>query len=160
MKKHELLPDTMTPEALAGWIQERFIEEYSEEKKEYYTPEEIQGFQKKATEKNIEIIQLTRLKKQLNELIKKGSDYLSIDIPKTDGIDMLTAARDYNTEQVEQGYYTESRKIYGIVSDETETLEFFDIEGDHVLDRSRPLSPREINEHIGLLAPSLRRASN
>ena len=155
--KHPALPETMTVEGLADYIKTRALEKYSEEQKVYYTPEEITDLERKISDKNREVLRLSSLQKTITDAIKKGSEDFEASIPETIGTDALKKGRDNLSQQVEKGYYTVERLVYGLIYDEDETLEFFDIEGNHIPERSRKLSAKEIDQHIGMFAKSLQK---
>lgn len=150
---HPSLPKGLTPEILANWISQNAKEKFSEEKKYYYTEEELQDFKNRAVNCGIEINSLTKLKKRIARLIDKGNlEYVQVDLLETTGIKSLKTQRENIEEEVERGYNIETIRIYGIPNSDTQMMDFFDIEGNEVAERSRSLSAKEIREYIGQFA--------
>lgn len=150
MEKHSALPRSITPEALAAWLQENFIDSYIHEVKTYFTEEEIDDMRKTLASKNIELVKLEQLKKEIADSIKKGSDGYSVDVPETIGIDSLRKGIEHLSMELNRGYLAEDVKVFGIPDVEEERIEFFDISGIHYPERGREMTKREINQYIGL----------
>lgn len=162
MQKHSALPKFTTPEALGQWLDENAAETFLHETKIYLDEDEKDDLRKKIASQGIEINQLNRLKKQLSESLEKGSQGYNVDMPETLGLKMIKKGRTNLEELLERGYNTETVRIYGVPDHESETMEFFDIEGNHFPDRSRTLSQREINLFIGPMfnSQNLRKNAN
>jgi hypothetical protein len=77
---------------------------------------------------------------------------LTEEIPETKGIKVLKDNREVCEKEVEKGYFVEEVRIYGIPNQETNTMDFFDIEGREILERSRQLSAKEIRDFFGMFA--------
>jgi hypothetical protein len=150
---HPSLPQSLTPENLGIWISQNAKEKFTEKKIIYYTEDELQDFKNKSIEMGIEIKNLTKQKKKFNALMDKGcEEYIQVDVLETRGIKALKASRELIEECVEKGYYETDIKIYGIPNVETKNMDFFDIEGNIISERSRPLSTKEIRDYLGQYA--------
>lgn len=157
--KHPSLPKSITPEVLGQWLVQNAKEKYTEERKHYYTEEEIQEFKDKAVKSGIDLNKLGRIKKKVIKLIEGGSiEHKVIDFPVTEGSKSLKAQREYCEQEVERGYRVEDITIYGIPNQDTCTMDFFDIEGNEIPERCRPLSAKETREYIGLFANTQKQA--
>lgn len=150
---HPSLPKSITPEVLGQWLVQNSKERFTEERKYYYSEEEIHEFKDTAVKSGIELNKLSRLKKKALKLIEGGTpDHKVIDFPETAGSKVLKAVRQDCEQEVESGYKTELITIYGIPNQETCTMDFFDIQGNEITERCRPLSAKEIREYLGLFA--------
>lgn len=151
--KHSSLPQSLTPELLGEWLVQNHKEKFTEEKRIYYTEEELNEFKNKAVSAGIEINNLGSLKAKVSKLLDNGSeDYIQIDILKTKGIKVLRRNREACEMEVERGYRVEEIKIYGIPNQETRMMDFFDIEGTEIPERARPLSAKEMLDYFGMFA--------
>jgi hypothetical protein len=146
---HPSLPKTLTPELLADWLKAHAKEEFSDEQKHYYSPEELSEFKDNAVKAGIEINKLGALKGLVDGLIGKGcEEHQYFEIPVTPGIDALKKTRHRNETCVETGYELNKVRIFGIPNQETKNMDYFDIEGNEITDRCRPLSTKEIREWV------------
>jgi hypothetical protein len=147
--KHPSLPQSLTPELLASWISQNAKEKFTEEKKYYYTEDELNEFKDSAVKSGIELNNLAEKKARLNKIFDNGTpEYINIDITETKGIKALKEEREANERQVERGYKVESIVVYGIPNQDTHYMDYFDIEGNEIPDRTRPLSAKEIREYV------------
>lgn len=150
---HPCLPKSIDKDLLPSWLKNNAKESYSEEKRIYYTEEEIQSFKDTAVSSGIEINNLLSLKASITKRIEKGDEEdLTIDIPSTLGVKGLKALREDCERQVEKGYRVVHIKIYGIPYQEENSMVFFDPDGVEFTDRTRPLSAKEIREYFGIFA--------
>jgi hypothetical protein len=142
--------ETMTVEARAQWIKEVSRETYTHTRKEFFTEEELAEKHKRSTDLTRDIIHLTDAKKLIMDAFTKGngSEY-DTTIPQTAGIKSLTEERDRLVREVDKGFIEHTFTIYG-VPNEDGMMYFFDIEGNEVEERARPLSIREKKETFGL----------
>jgi hypothetical protein len=106
--KHPSLPQSLTVELLASWIVQNAKEKFTEERKYYYTEDELNEFKDKAVQSGIELNNLAEKKARLNKILDNGTD----------------------------------------PNQETHNMYFFDIEGNEVPERLRPLSAKEIREYV------------
>jgi hypothetical protein len=132
---HPSLPKSLTPELLASWLQANAKEKFSEDRKIYYTDDELNEFKDKAVKSGIEINNLSSLKSTLSKSIEEGSEGYVLELPQTDGVKTLKARREYCEKEVEKGYRVETIKVYGVPSEETNCMDFFDIEGNIIPER-------------------------
>jgi hypothetical protein len=150
---HNCLPNSLTPELLGEWLVKNAREKFTEERKIYYSEEELQEFKDKAVASGIELNNLASLKARVSKLLDNGNpEPLTEEIPETKGIKVLKDNREVCEKEVEKGYFIEEIKIYGIPNQETNTMDFFDIEGREILERSRQLSAKEIRDFFGMFA--------
>ncbi len=147
--KHPSLPQSLTVELLASWIVQNAKEKFTEERKYYYSEDELNEFKDKAVNSGIELNNLAEKKARLNKILDNGTDeYINIDITETKGIKVLKEIREGNEKEVERGYKVYAIVVYGIPNQETHNMDFFDIEGNEVPERLRPLSAKEIREYV------------
>jgi hypothetical protein len=146
---HPSLPKTLTPELLANWLVQNAKEKFKDEQKHYYTEEELIDLKDAAVSAGIEINKLIALKGRICRLLDKGAvEYESLEIYETPGIKALKATREEKETEVESGYKLVSTEIFGIPNQDTKNMDFFDIEGNLIEERTRPLSTREIREYV------------
>lgn len=154
---HPSLPQSLTAETVGNWLTHNAKEKYTEEKRFYYTDEELLNFKNMAVASGIEINNLSSLKAKVSKWLEEGTDEteeeeLTLDIPVTSGIKQLKAKRELCEKEVEKGYRSENVKIYGIPNQDDNTMNFFDPQGCIYEERSRPLSTKEIREYFGIFA--------
>jgi hypothetical protein len=146
---HPSLPKTLTPELLANWLKQNAKEKFTDEQKHYYTPDELAELKDNAVTAGIEINKLGALKGELVKLIDKGcEEYKPYEIYETPGIDALKKTRQRNETAVETGYELVKLEIFGIPNQDTKSMDYFDIEGNEIPDRCRPLSTKEVREYV------------
>lgn len=150
---HPSLPKSLTPELLANWLTQNAKEKFREEKKYYYTEDELHEFKDSAVRAGIELNNLATLKSKVNKLLDNGcSEYIQVDVLQTKGIKLLKDDRENNEKEVEKGYRVDVIEIYGIPNQDTSNMDFFDIEGNEVTERCRPLSAKETRDYFGMFA--------
>lgn len=155
---HKSLPQELTLSELFEWLKRNSIEDFMDEIKNYFKPEEIAEFEHESSAAGRERNRIEAILKEVTTLIKKGNQdkdgeeaqTISIDIPVTIGMDLLDKQRRQNDDFVEKGYEIEEKRVYGIVNEADETVEYFTEEGVIVADRTRNLTPKEKMKYIGV----------
>jgi hypothetical protein len=152
-RKHHALPENiLTPESLANWIKEASRESFTDERKLYFTEDEISEMESQSTNIGRELIKLGDLKKLIVDKLTKGNDEdLEVTIPENTGLTELRSRREELDRKVEKGYEVVETKIYSIPNEDG-NMYFFDIEGNLVQDRTRRLSGREVRDIFGMFA--------
>jgi hypothetical protein len=146
---HPSLPHTLTPENLAAWLQQNSKERTTLNREYRYTEDELDHFKTRAMNCGIEINDLNDEKKRINELIEKGiSDFTQIDLLPSKGLKQLKIERLACEKEVKRGYQPESLTIYGIPNHDTHNMDYFDIEGNEIVERQRPLTAKETREYV------------
>lgn len=150
-RHHALTQEPMTPEQLATWIRNNSKEHFTHTTRNFFTPEEKSELQERATNNHREIIKLKDAKKLIDDAFVRGngSEY-EVTIPYTVGIKKLEEDRDRITREVEKGYSEEDKTVY-CIPNEDGRMYHFDIEGNLIDERTRPLSQREIRDYFGEL---------
>lgn len=152
MPKYQLIPPTLLPEQTEAWLRNSCKDSFNDEYKHIFEEGDLNEFARESSQRGGELIELDFLAKIVSEAIQKGTEGIVIDIPETDGVAFLKASRIALDKKVKNGYEMIQRKIYGIPSDETNEMVYFDAAGNIVLDRCRPLSAKEITDYFGLFA--------
>lgn len=148
---HPSLPKGLTLEELSLWLKNNAVEQFKDIQKRVYSEEELESYTKEATKSQIEINNIEDLKKKVIDLITKGTrDGEKIEIPSTEGVKFLKTVVRMNLDKVNKGYEEHELEIFGLPNHETEMMDYFDYLGNEIADRSRPLSAREIQKHIGM----------
>jgi hypothetical protein len=143
---------------VGNWLKNNAKEVYTEEKRYYYTEEELLNFKNTAVKSGIEINNLSTLKAKVSKWLEEGTDKveddddLTIDVPHTAGIKELKVRREMCEREVEKGYRSENVKIFGIPNQDDNTMNFFDSQGGIFDERTRALSMKEIREYFGIFA--------
>ena len=157
---HPSLPQSLTPESLASWLNQNCKEKFTEERRTSYTEDEMLDFKDRAMKAGIEINDLTEEKKRIVDLLEKGiSDYTSIDLLPSKGIKQLKIERTSCEKEVKRGYFAEKIVVYGIPNQDTKQMDFFDVEGNEIPERRRDLSAKETREYLaqlGMFNPNLK----
>lgn len=157
---HRSLPQGMNREEMAEWLKRNAVEEFLDVRKHFYTEEQLLEFKETATLSGREINRLSDLKDKIGNLISKGTgEVVDIEIPTTVGVKSLTTTMREHLDMVEKGYEEEEIRVFGIPVIESETMEYFEKDGTIMADRSRPLSAREIQKHIGMFSRSVANVS-
>lgn len=150
MRHHALNEAPNTPEMLANWIRQVSKESFTDERKVYFTEEEVAEMEKESTNIGRLIIKLADLKSYVVERLTKGTEEeVEVTIPGNIGLKVLTSRREELDRKVEKGFETIETKIYAIPNEDG-NMYFFDIEGNVFEDRTRRLSQRERSEIFGM----------
>lgn len=148
---HPSLPKGLTMHELGIWLETNAAEKFTDEQKRFFTPEEIKDFEHESSINGREINKLEDLIKEISAKAKKGNDQpFTFTLPVTIGTKLLTQHRRENDDYIEKGYEVIETPIYGIPNVDTHNMEYFDIEGNLVPDRTRPLSPKEKHQFVGI----------
>ena len=151
LERHPSLPAGMDAEQLAEWLRSSAVEVFTSSKETPLTPEEISGYEKEAVTSGREINRLEDLLAMVREHVKKGSsEKVRLVLPATIGIKNLSSVRRENEDMVERGAIVDEMQLFGIPNTQTEMMEYFDIEGNIIEDRTRTLTPKEKHTHIGM----------
>jgi hypothetical protein len=157
--RHHSLPQTMTPEQLADYIQSNRIETKNHVEKFPLTEEEKRDLAVKSSLASRAILRLENLLKEVSKLIKKGTPWntdlgtdgdhvpVPITIPPTAGIDVLKSNRQYADDQIEKGYREDVTPIYFVPWPEYEKILAVCIEGKEWSQYSRDMTPQEVKQH-------------
>lgn len=149
------LPPTMTPENLAVWIKDNSLTEIMHTDVHDYTEEEIEKFEHNATKYGISIKKLEQQKKDINDLIKKGTGKIDITLEETEGIDSLKKKRDALLDNVDRGFREDVTTLYQIPVPEEEQMMFFDIEGNVYEEHTKDMTSKEKEQYVGLFRQDL-----
>jgi hypothetical protein len=141
----------LTQDEFAEWIRMYSVESFEDSEKRYFSPEDISEFEHESSANGREYNKLSDLKKHLGELITKGiEEDFTFTIKATVGTKLLDAQRRQNDDLIEKGFEEIEIEVFGIVNQEDETMEFFDIEGKLITERTRSLTPKEKHKHLGM----------
>lgn len=161
--RHESLPQTLSPEKLAEWIQINKVDTFNHTEEIPFTEEEIQELEHKSSLASRAIDKLTGVEKYFKELIKKGTPFnedrgeyqpISVTIPPTKGVDALKANREFADKQIELGYKEDITHLYLVPNPEVSEMLMVDIEGQEWPEYSRNMTNDEINQFKPLLRGS------
>jgi hypothetical protein len=156
MERHRLIPKALLSEQIGPWLKNNAREKFQDEAKVIFSDEDINAFSRESSQKGGELMDLADIASIVAVALKKGiSEGLVIDIPPTQGTEMLNRERQELDKKVKKGYELVQQDIYGIVDEDTETMVFFNAMGEEIADRTRPLSAKEKSDYIGLFSRSL-----
>lgn len=157
---HSCLPQTYTKERLAEWIANNKIDTATHSEDFPLTEEEIKNFEHASSLASRAIDRLKSIEKYFKETLKKGTpwnidkddhDPVSVTIPPTKGLDVLTANREFADRSIERGVRTETTIIYMIPYPEQSMMIGVGIEGEEWPKFSRYMTNDEMNQHKPLL---------
>jgi hypothetical protein len=149
-RHHAIKSAPIMQEAFKSWLREVSRESFSHTSKTYFTEEEMAEKHRMSTDMTREIIILNDQRKMIVDAFTKGNtDELVVTIPETFGVKKLTEHRDSLVREVHKGYKEETMTVYGIPNEDG-MMYYFDVEGNEITERSRPLSIRDKREFIGL----------
>lgn len=147
--RHHSLPNHLTIDELAAYIKKVAVSKHTDTAKRYYTPEEVQDMEHESTNQGREMMRLEALVDIAKGAIKNGIDEeLTITIPVTAGTKKLGTFQVQNYQMVEAGFEEIEVDIFGIVNHEDETMEFVNLAGELLEERTRPLSAKEKKDHL------------
>lgn len=158
--KHPCVPQTMTPEALADWIQTQKVDVTNHVEQIPLTEEEIIKFEHDSSLASRAIDRLMEVKKHFDYLLKKGTPYdkaieqhkpSTVTIPPSKGLDALKANREYADQQITNGYKEEITALYLIPYPEQSRMIMVNITGIEWPEYSRDMTADEINQYKPLL---------
>lgn len=150
-KKSEFLPDFLSEESMQEWLRSSAKEKSTDERKHYYSEEEINEMSKESCVSGGEILSLEDILKQVKDFIENGSEEtVAIEIPMTAGAKALKEARKQRDLKVRKGFESVEQTVYGVVDDERETMRYFNEFGAEIFERERSLSAKEKRDYLGL----------
>lgn len=150
-ERHPSLPAGLNAEQLAEWLRNSAVDHFTDTRKTILTQDEIHAYEHESVLAGREINRMEDLLSQVRDHVKKGSEEkLKLVIPATVGIKQLTTNRRENDDMLELGAIEDKVELFGIPNAMTEEMEYFDMDGNIVADRTRKLSAREKHEHLGM----------
>jgi hypothetical protein len=130
---HPSIPQTLTPENLAAWIEKNHDRKFQHVEKTELTDETVRELEHKSSLASRAIDRLNEVKKQFMETLKNGTPEEDkpedVTIPPTKGLKVLTANREWADKQLEQGYSEDVIDIYMVPDPENSRMVALDIEG-------------------------------
>ena len=151
MEKSNFLPTFTSDEALAGFLSANAKEKFEDERKHYYSEDEINSLARESSVSGGEILALDEIFKQVKASVTKGNEEAyTIEIPATAGVEVLTQVRKDKDLRVRKGFETVKQTVYGLVDDTRETMRYFNEQGVEVEERERTLSAKEKREYLGM----------
>lgn len=130
MPRHQILPSTATPEALAQLIQRNKIETRIHIERIDLEKPEIKELEHKSSFAGRQMDKLKEQLKTVTELFKKGVETpYDLTITPTKGIDKLDENRKFADKCILLGYTEESITLYGLPWSEKDVIVYVDIEG-------------------------------
>ncbi len=130
---HPSIPQTLTPENLATWIEKNHDRKFQHIEKTELTEDVIRDLEHKSSLASRAIDRLNEVKDSFMETLKNGTPDQEkpedITIPPTKGLKALTANREWADKQLEQGFSEEIIDIYMVPDPENSRMLALDIEG-------------------------------
>lgn len=153
MKKNDFLPEFVSEDSLVGYLKANAKETFVDEKKHYYTEDEINEMARDSSCSGGEILALDDILKMVKTACSKGSEEgFTLDFPQTSGSEVLIATRRLKDIAVRKGFETQEQTVYGLLDDERESMRYFSADGAEIVERERALSAKEKREFLGMFA--------
>lgn len=158
--KHLCVPQTLSPEALADWIQTQKVDQENHIEQIPLTMDEIVELEHTSSLASRAIDKLLATKKYFDDLIKKGTSYdnatetyrpATVTIQPTKGMDALKANREFADKQITLGHKEEITALYLIPYPEQSKMIMVNIVGVEWPDYSRDMTGDEVNQFKPLL---------
>lgn len=158
--KHPCVPVTLTPEALADWIQTQKVDVRNHVEEIPLTEDEIVELEHSSSLASRAMDRLTEVKKYFEAYLKKGTPFdkateqnkpMTVTIPPTKGMDALKANREYADKQIALGHKQDVTALYLIPYPEHSRMIMVNIVGVEWPEYSRDMSADEINQYKPLL---------
>lgn len=153
ISKHYVLPNgfDLGSQELASWLATQSVQTFVDKKRDMFTPEDLQEFEHESSLNGREFNRLADMKSKVSDLCRKGTEVpVTIVIPATIGAKALEIQRRQNDDMIERGFSEEDVEVYSIPNVDGGTMEFFDADGKHYSDRTRPLSISEKHKYGGI----------
>lgn len=160
---HPSLPQSLTPENLASWIQDNRAEVYNHTEQVPLDEETTQALEHKSSMASRRIDELKEVEKNFKMFLQNGTPVdhntevaedqepkhlpHSITIPPSKGTKLLTKNREWADKQLRDGYKEEITPYYLIPFIEEEMLIAVDIEGREHAEYSRAMSEEDIEKY-------------
>lgn len=129
-KLHEALPQTMSPENLAIWLDENQIDKKIYTLKYDLTPEDIAMYEHKSSVASRSLDILDELSKNFMAAINEGTDEpRDFTVPDTKGTKVLKANRKFADACIRNGFSEQEVELFAIPHVEEKKIVFFDSEG-------------------------------
>lgn len=149
--RHALLPQHLNVADLANWLMTSAVDRFTDSQKRIFSPDDLTDFEHESSKNGREINRLMDILADAKDhIVKGGEEPLTLTLPPTAGTKKLDKFRRQNDDLIETGFELVEMEIFGIPNPENEMMEYFDIEGNHILDRQRPLSAKEKHTHLGM----------
>ena len=160
---HKSLPQTKTPEALAGWILDQQKDKIEHLEKFPLTPEEIQKLEHDSAAASSALYRLKDVEELFKSVLKSGTTVVhnekgepeyqpyDITIPPTKGTKSLEFNRKFADDQLKAGFRFEITNIYMVPWPEEGKMIGVEITGKEWPQYTRDMTTGEINANKPLL---------
>lgn len=158
MQKHHVLPTTLNAEQLANWLMENAKDKFKDEQKIMFELDDLNKMAMQSSGAGSEMMDLKQVMADVKTAVENGfvgDEPKVFTIYPTNGTKALDKQRQELDKDVKKGYRLENREVYGIPDTENAEMVYFDISGNEIKERTRPLSPREKQEYIGVFLPAV-----
>ena len=157
--KHQALPQTMTPEALAEWIKNNHDGDIVNHIEKTELDEQmVKELEHKSSLASRAIDRLEAVKKEFMDILTNGTpneeEPFDVTIPPTKGLKILKANREFADKQLENGYSEETIPLYMIPYPEESQMLAFDIEGNEWPEYTKDMTDDQVNKHKPMLKKS------
>jgi hypothetical protein len=164
--RHHSLPQTLTPEALADWIQENKVDEIIHIDKVPLDDEVRHDLTEKLYAATSAKLKLEELEKQFKKAIKEGTPSRGVSedtgeplhtpmdftVPPTKGTKVLIKNIEHYSQILDKGYKEEPTSIYLIPNPEEKMMVAVDIEGQEWGEYSRAMTDEQVQKYGTIFA--------
>lgn len=164
--RHHSLPQTLTPEALADWIQENKVDEIIHIDKVPLDDEVRHDLTEKLYAATSAKLKLEELEKQFKKAIKEGTPSRGVSedtgeplhtpmdftVPPTKGTKVLIKNIEHYSQILDKGYKEEPTSIYLIPNPEEKMMVAVDIEGQEWGEYSRAMTDEQVQKYGSMFA--------
>lgn len=152
---HRCVPQTLTPENLAQWIQDNATEKIVHVEKTELDEEETHKLEKESSLASRAIDRLEDIKKKFMEILTEGTlsleDPMDVTIPPTKGLKILKYNRQFADRQLEQGFREDNIDVFMIPYPEDSLMVGVTIEGVEYGGYTKEMTIDQINQHKPML---------
>lgn len=164
--RHHSLPQTLTPEALADWIQENKVDEIIHIDKVPLDDEVRHDLTEKLYAATSAKLKLEELEKRFKKAIKEGTPSRGVSedtgeplhtpmdftVPPTKGTKVLIKNIEHYSQMLDKGYKEEPTSIYLIPNPEEKMMVAVDIEGQEWSEYSRAMTDEQVQKYGTIFA--------
>lgn len=152
--RHRLIPATLVASQVPIWIEKNSKETFKHTVKVYFSPEELDDKARRSCKAGVIMLGLddimSQVKKYCEDGLSEEKEPIILELRPTAGNKSLKKTRAFLDKEVSLGYEEVTTQVYGIPDADTEMMICVTADGIEVPERSRPLSPKEKHDYIGL----------
>lgn len=153
-QRHKIVPVTLVPSQVPAWIERNAKSQFRHTTKVLFTPEELDEKARRSCNSGVQMLALEEILSQVKTYcdngLPEGEDPIIVELRPTAGNKSLKKQRAFLDKEVSLGYTEVISTVYELPDATTKTMVCLTSDGVEIPERTRPMSPKEVHEYVGL----------